>query len=91
MLKLYYLQGACPLVPHVALHWTKADFEAVRLERGEQKSPAFLALNPQGTVPLLTDGDWTLSQNIAILDDYFIRVEQDKGVQAALKEQGLVG
>ncbi|WP_439236459.1 glutathione S-transferase N-terminal domain-containing protein [Lonepinella koalarum] len=66
MLKLYYLQGACPLVPHVALHWTKADFEAVRLERGEQKSPAFLVLNPQGTVPLLTNGDWTLSQNIAI-------------------------
>ncbi|WP_209300502.1 hypothetical protein [Lonepinella koalarum] len=39
MLKLYYLQGACPLVPHVALHWANADFQAIRLERGEQKSP----------------------------------------------------
>lgn len=68
MLKLYYLQGACPLVPHTALHWAKAEFEAVRLERGAQKQPEFLALNPQGSVPLLTDGDWTLAQNVAILD-----------------------
>lgn len=68
MLKLYYLQGACPLVPHIALHWANAEFEAVRLVRGEYKTPEFLAMNPQGSVPLLTDGDWTLTQNIAILD-----------------------
>lgn len=68
MLKLYYLQGACPLVPHTALHWAGAKFEAVRLERGQQKSPEFLALNPRGSVPLLTDGEWALSQNAAIME-----------------------
>ena len=31
------------------------------------KAPEFLAKNPQGSVPLLEDGDFTLSQNTAIL------------------------
>ncbi|MDK4680973.1 glutathione S-transferase family protein [Kingella negevensis] len=68
MMKLFYLQGACPLVPHTALHWAKAEFEPVHVERGEQKNPEFLALNPQGKVPLLIDGDFKLAQNVAILE-----------------------
>ncbi len=68
MLKLYYMQGACPLVPHVALEWAKADFEAVKMVHDELKTPEFLALNPLGSVPVLQDGDWSLTQNMAILD-----------------------
>ncbi|MCP1661229.1 glutathione S-transferase family protein [Neisseria perflava] len=68
MLKLYYMQGACPLVPHTALFWTKADFEAVKVTHDELKTPEFLALNPVGSVPVLQEGDWTLTQNVAILD-----------------------
>ncbi|PSJ80278.1 glutathione S-transferase family protein [Neisseria iguanae] len=68
MFKLYYIQGACPLVPHVALEWAKADFEAVRVAHDELKTPEFLVLNPLGSVPVLQDGDWTLTQNTAILD-----------------------
>ncbi|PJO77995.1 glutathione S-transferase family protein [Neisseria brasiliensis] len=68
MLKLYYMQGACPLVPHVALEWAKADFEAVKMARDELKTPGFLALNSLGSVPVLQDGDWSLTQNMAILD-----------------------
>lgn len=67
MLKLYYMPGACPLVPHVALEWAKAEFEAVNVARDQLKSPEFLALNPIGSVPVLQHDDWTLSQNIAIL------------------------
>lgn len=67
MLKLYYMQGACPLVPHVALEWAKADFEAVRVAHDQLKTAEFLALNPAGSVPVLQDGDWCLSQNMAIL------------------------
>ena len=33
---------------------------------GEARSPAFLALNPMGEVPVLVDGDLTLSQSGAI-------------------------
>ncbi|ABQ13805.1 glutathione S-transferase family protein [Dichelobacter nodosus] len=67
MLKLYYLAGACSLVPHVALEWTKAPYEAEVMTHAKLKSPAYLALNPQGAVPLLQDGDWVLAQNSAIL------------------------
>ncbi len=39
----------------------------VDLKNGEQKSPAFLKLNPLGQVPVLTDGDIVLRDAQAIL------------------------
>ncbi|MDO4232104.1 MAG: glutathione S-transferase N-terminal domain-containing protein [Lautropia sp.] len=68
MLKLHYLPGACSFVPHVALAWSGLPYEAVAETRDSIKSPAYLAKHPQGSVPLLEDGDWALSQNMAILD-----------------------
>ncbi|WP_037585196.1 glutathione S-transferase family protein [Stenoxybacter acetivorans] len=68
MLKLYYLPGACSIVPHTALVWSGLDFVAEAATRELIKSPEYLALNPQGQVPLLVDGDWTLTQNTAIID-----------------------
>ena len=68
MLKLYYLPGACSIVPHVALEWARAEYEGEAATRELIKSPEYLALNPQGAVPLLQDGSWTLSQNAAIID-----------------------
>lgn len=46
------------------------DFTSVHLRRGggEQKTPAYRALNPQALVPTLTDGDFTLTQSLAILE-----------------------
>lgn len=46
------------------------DFHPVHLVRdgGEQHSPAFRALNPQGLVPALVDGEFVLSQSLAILE-----------------------
>ena len=57
MLNLYYLPGACSLVPHVALEWTGAEYQAVEVPRDSLQSPEFLALNPRGSVPVLQDGD----------------------------------
>lgn len=68
MLKLYYIPDTCALVPHVALQWTKAPYRTERLDFTGLRTPEFLALNPQARVPVLTDGDWTLTQNTAILD-----------------------
>ncbi|ASK28411.1 glutathione S-transferase [Neisseria chenwenguii] len=67
-MKFYYFPGACAFVSQVALEWTGAEFEAVAVERDRLKEPEFLALNPVGSVPVLQDGDWVLTQNMAILD-----------------------
>jgi len=40
--------------------------QLVDLLKGEQKTPEFLALNPNGKVPLLTDGDLRLWESNAI-------------------------
>lgn len=66
-MKLYYLPGACSFVPHVALQWCGEPYEAEAVTREKIKSPEYLALNPQGSVPLLVEGDFALSQNIAIV------------------------
>lgn len=66
-MKLFYLPGACSFVPHTALEWIGEPYEAVAISREKLKSAEFLSLNPQGSVPLLVDGNFSLSQNIAIL------------------------
>lgn len=66
-MKLYYLPGACSFVPHTALEWIGEPYEAEAVTREKIKSPDYLQLNPQGSVPLLVDGDFALSQNVAIL------------------------
>ena len=42
------------------------DLQIVDLRAGEQKKPEFLALNPNGKVPVLVDGDTTLWESNAI-------------------------
>jgi glutathione S-transferase len=37
------------------------------ISAGEQRAPAFLALNPRGRVPVLVDGDYVLNESLAIL------------------------
>ena len=74
MHKLYYGPGACSFVPHAALEAIKAatgdDFEtqAVRLHKNEQAAPEFLALNPNGQVPVLVVDGKPLTQIVAICD-----------------------
>lgn len=79
MLKLYYIAGTCSFVPHVALQWSGLQYTAEEVGRDTVKSAQYLALNPQGQVPLLTDGNWALSQNIAIID-YINDLAPDKGI-----------
>jgi glutathione S-transferase len=46
---------------------TPLDYEFIDLLKGAQQAPAFLALNPTGRTPVLTDGDFTLWESNAIL------------------------
>lgn len=67
-MKLYAMTGACSMVPHTALEWTKAQYELKLISLKDTKTPEYLKLNPQGAVPLIVDGDFSLSQNVAILE-----------------------
>jgi maleylacetoacetate isomerase/maleylpyruvate isomerase len=44
------------------------DYLSVHLQRNEQKSAAFAARNPLELVPLLVDGEQTISQSLAIIE-----------------------
>lgn len=68
-LKLYFAPGACSFVPHAMLEMAEVAFEPsmVKLHKGEQRAPEYLALNPRGQVPVLVDGDEVITQIVAIL------------------------
>lgn len=59
MLTLYFSPGSSSMAPHIALHETGAPFEAkpLSLVRKDTRTAKFLAINPNGKVPvLLVDG-----------------------------------
>ena len=59
MYTLYYSPGAASFCVHMALIEAGADYvlRCVDLDAGQQRDPAYLALNPNGVVPtLLIDG-----------------------------------
>lgn len=67
-MKLYYMPGACPLATQIVLEWIGKPYDTELVPREDLKKPAFLALNPVGSVPVLIDGDLTLTQSAAILE-----------------------
>jgi glutathione S-transferase len=69
MLKLYYSPGACALASHIALEEAHADYELVRIDlsKGEQRTPAYLAVNPAGVTPALVTDEGVLTENLAIM------------------------
>jgi len=67
-MKLYTKPGACSLADHIVLRWSGLPFELQVMDADGLKAPAYLALNPAGTVPVLSVDDWALTQNAAILN-----------------------
>ncbi|HEX8826543.1 MAG TPA: glutathione S-transferase N-terminal domain-containing protein, partial [Xanthobacteraceae bacterium] len=70
MLTLYYAPGACSLASHIALEEGGEKYEAkkVDLAGGEQRTEAYLKINPLGRVPVLRlDSGEPLTENTAIL------------------------
>ena len=69
-MKLYYN----PLSPNVrrvrltaAVLRIELDEKPLDFSKGEHKSPEYLALNPNGAVPTLVDGDFVLTESRAIM------------------------
>jgi len=59
MLTLYFAPGSSSMAPHIALHEIGVPFERrpISLAKKENRTPAYLAINPEGHVPtLLIDG-----------------------------------
>jgi glutathione S-transferase len=82
-LELYFAPGACSFVPHVALEAIHATTgqpftpKLIKLHKGEQRTPEFLALNPNGQVPVLVVDGTPLVQIVAMivyLDETFPQV-----------------
>lgn len=67
-MKLFYTPGLCSLADHIALEWSGQPYEIQEVSIYGEKSPELLKANPAGMVPALQDGDWVLSQNMAILN-----------------------
>jgi GST-like protein len=68
-MKLYHFPSPNPQKVTFALKELGLDCELVPVDlaKAEQKQPAFLAVNPSGRVPVLVDGDATLTESHAIL------------------------
>jgi maleylacetoacetate isomerase len=73
MIKLYsFWRSSASYRVRIALNLKGLEYEYAPIslikDGGEQNAPAYRALNPQGRVPLLVDGDFRIAQSMAILD-----------------------
>ena len=72
-MKLYFAPGACSLAPHIALHELGLDHTPVKVDLRGKKLPDggdFLAVSPNGYVPVLELDDGTRLTEVAVLLQY---------------------
>lgn len=68
-MQLHYYPSTAAMVPHVVLEELGTRYERVLVDRArnEHKEPDYLRLNPNGLIPVLTDGDLVLYETAAIV------------------------
>jgi len=69
MLTLYFAPGSSSMAPHIALHEIGVPFDSrpISFAKRENRTPAYLALNPEGKVPTLLIDGRPLTEVAAIL------------------------
>lgn len=69
MYTLYHFPISCSNVVKIVLELIDAEHKTINIDlyKGEQHAPEFLAINPQGKVPVLAEGERVLTQGSAIL------------------------
>jgi len=69
MLTLFFSPGACSMASHIGIEETGAPYveKPTLLAKGEQKTAAYLKINPRGKVPALSVDGRIITENTAIL------------------------
>jgi glutathione S-transferase len=69
MIQLHYYPSTAAMVPHLVLEEIGVPYERVLVDRmvGAHKAPGYLALNPNGLIPVLVDADLVLYETAAIV------------------------
>ena len=69
MLRFYYAKNSAAYAPHILLEDVGADYDAIKIDfaSGEQRSDAYLDINPKGRVPSLITDQGILTETPAIL------------------------
>ena len=69
MLTLFFSPGACSMASHIGIEETGAPYveQPTLLAKGEQKTAAYLKINPRGKVPALSVDGRIITENTAIL------------------------
>jgi len=69
MLTLYYAAHTCSLATHIVLEEAGAEYSTSRIDfaKTEQRSPAYLKVNPKGRVPALVTDRGILTETPAML------------------------
>ena len=79
MMQLYWFDTVNPRKACAVAKYLRSPVEFVRVDlaRGEQRAPAYLALNPNGKVPTLVDGARVLWESAAIMCHLAARSDSD--------------
>lgn len=68
MIQLHYYPSTAAMIPHILLEEIGVPYERVLVDRAvdANRRPEYLKLNPNGLLPVLTDGDLVLYETAAI-------------------------
>ena len=67
-IQLFYYPSTASMAPHILLEELGITYQRVLVDRTQDahKTPAYLQLNPNGLIPVLTDGELVLYETAAI-------------------------
>lgn len=86
MIQLHYAPATASMIPHLLLEEMGAPFELILVDNtvGAHREPAYLALNPNGLIPALTDGDGLVLYETAAICLHLCDTHPQSGLVPAL-------